>query len=379
MNNVSIINTNSYEQSEVTTSIRKHFELHNIAAKLNTTMTVLIKPNLLMKRKPEEATTTHPNIIAGVIECLQEIGIDKIIIADSPGGLYTKQALAGIYSASQMDRVAKKYNVRLNQDYTHFKKRVENGVKVHEFTLISPVNEADFIINVAKLKTHTMTTLSGAVKNLFGTVPGLMKPEFHFTFPDKYDFTNMLIDLCETVKPNLCIIDAVVSMEGDGPSGGSPRETKLTLASENPYDLDVVLCELIGANVNKVPTVKNAIKRSLSVDSIKKINLIGDEFVPIKDFQMPTAKQLDFVNNIPKCLRKIAKPISEKLLASKPIIKKSKCIGCGKCAESCPANTIKIVDKKAIIRYDNCIKCFCCHEMCPPKAIEIKRFKLFKH
>lgn len=378
MNKISITNAESYNQTVVTGAIRRHFEMLGINKEITSDMTVLIKPNLLMKRRPEEATTTHPSVVAGVIECLHELHVKDIIIAESPGGPYNKQALSGIYGASGMAEVAKKYGVRINYDFTSFERPVKNGVKVHSFMLIKPVKEADYIINVAKLKTHTMTTLSGAVKNLFGTVPGLMKPELHFRFPDKSDFANMLIDLCETIKPNLCIIDAVVSMEGDGPSGGTPRETGLILASKNPYNLDVALCKLIGLQTSEVPTVDNAIKRGLSVDNFNKLGLLGDKIMPIKDYAMPASKSLDFTGHMPKFASVILKPFSERFLQSKPIIRTKSCIGCGKCAEICPAKTIKIVSHKAVIHYDKCIKCFCCHEMCPPKAIDIKQFGLFK-
>lgn len=379
LNKISITNVNSYNQVDVTNAIRRHFELLEVEKKLTPNMSVLLKPNLLMKRKPEEATTTHPAVVAGIIECLHEIGIKKIVIADSPGGLYTRQALSGIYQASGMEQVAGKYNVRLNQDFTSYEQSVINGVKSHSFMLINPVKEADFIINIAKLKTHTMTTLSGAVKNLFGTIPGLMKPELHFRFPDKGDFSNMLLDLCETIKPDLCIVDAIVSMEGDGPSGGKPRDTGLILGGYSPYNLDVALCGLIDLELTDVPTVDNAIKRGLSVANINTLCIVGDCLMPIKDYQMPSSKQIDFLGHVPKIFRGILKPFCDTFLTTKPVIHRKKCIGCGKCAESCPAKTIIIEDKKAVIKYDKCIKCFCCHEMCPPKAIDIKQFKLFKY
>lgn len=377
MEKVSITRTGSYQQDEVTNSIRRHFELLGLNEIIKPDMKVLLKPNLLMKRTPDEATTTHPAVVAGIVICLQELGVTDITLADSPGGPYTKQALWGIYEASGMRKIADEYGIKLNQDFGSFERKVENGVMVTSFTLINPIKDADFIIDIAKLKTHCMTTLSGGVKNLFGTVPGLMKPEFHFRFSDKDDFTNMLIDLCETVKPDVTFVDAVVSMEGDGPSGGTPKETGLILASRSPYNLDVCLCKIINLDVNAVPTVYNAIKRGLSVDSVDKLELVGDPIYTVEDYKKPKVKGVDFMNNIPPFLSKICAPFARTFLVSKPSIKKRKCIGCGKCAESCPAKVISIVNRKAQINYKSCIKCFCCHEMCPVKAIDIKRFKLF--
>lgn len=377
MQTISATKTNSYNQDEITNSIRRHFVMIDVKKMINPNMKVLLKPNLLMKRKPEEFTTTHPTVVAGIAICLKELGITDITIADSPGGTYTKQALTGIYEASGMREISEKYNLKLNYDFGSYESKVKNGVKVQNFTLINPVKNADFIIDVAKLKTHAMTTLSGAVKNIFGTVPGLMKPEFHFRFPEKKDFSNMIVDLCETVKPNLCFVDAVTAMQGDGPSAGTSREVNAIFCSKSPYNLDVVLCSVINAKIIDVPIVQVALERGLCVDNIKKLNIVGDQLPVFEDYILPKSKGIDFLNNVPKCFKKPLTPIVNLLLTSKPIIKRKKCIGCGKCAESCPAQTIKIQDKKAYISYDECIKCFCCHEMCPVKAIDIKRFKLF--
>jgi len=166
-------------------------------------------------------------------------------------------------------------------------------------------------------------------------------------------------------------------MEGDGPSGGTARNTGLILASKSPYNVDVALCSVINAKPEDVPTVSNAIKRGLSVDNINKLELLGDEISCITDYKMPNVKGTDFIEHMPKIFQKPLKPIFDTFLTSKPVIRKRHCIGCGKCAESCPAHTIDITDKKAIINYDECIKCFCCHEMCPVKAIDIKRFRFF--
>lgn len=377
MNKIYIAKVDNYASEQVDLAMKKHFDYLSLNKVLTKDMTVLIKPNLLMKRHPEEATTTHPAVVAAVVKCVQACGVTKIVISDSPGGPYTKQALSGIYQASGMSDVAKECGVQLNQDFGSFERTSPDGLRVHSFTLINPVQKADYIIDVAKLKTHAMTGLSGAVKNLFGTVPGLLKPEFHLRFPDKKDFCNMLVDLCETVKPDLCIVDAIVSMEGNGPSGGTPRKTGLLLAGKNPYAMDIALCKLIGIETSEVYTVSAAIERGLSPKSYADLEIIGDKLTPEIGYKMPSAKQIDFLGHLPKQLHWVAKPFLNTFLISKPVINRNKCIGCGKCAESCPAKTIAITNKKAVITYDKCIKCFCCHEMCPPKAIKIKRFKLF--
>lgn len=375
-NVVSVTENKSYDKEEIIASIRKHFEMLNVFEKLVPNMRVLIKPNLVMKRKPEDFTTTHPLVIGGIIAVLKEYGISDIVIADSPGGQYAKTALGGIYKVCGMKDIADEYGVRLNDDFGSFERKCEDQKIVSSFTLINPV-KTDFIINVCKMKTHAMATISGAVKNLFGTIPGLMKPEFHWRFPDKNDFCEMLVDLCQAVNPDLTVVDAIVSMQGNGPTGGTAVNTEMILASANPYNLDVALCEAMNVKLSDAPTVQKAIARNLSVGDFSELQIIGEDFKRFPDFQMPDSKDIDFLDRVPKIFRGVASPVIKKVFASKPKIIKKKCVGCGKCAESCPAKTIAVTDGKAKIDYSNCIKCFCCHEMCPIKAIDIKHFKLF--
>lgn len=369
---ISVTRTDSYDQNIVTQAVRRHFQLLRLSEKIRPDMKVLIKPNLLMKRKPEEATTTHPSLLIGMIHCLKELGVEKITIADSPGGPYTKLALDPIYTATGMKEAAKA-GAELNYNFGSFERKNEKGVFVKSFTLIQPVEDADFIIDAAKLKTHGMTMLSGAVKNLFGTVPGLMKPEFHWRFPNRENFCGMLLDLCETVRPDVVFVDGILAMEGDGPSGGTPRKTGMLLASCNPYEMDYLLCKILSIPPKEVGTVHLAMKRGLCTGKLEELELLGDPPLYFGDFQLPKSKSIDFNEHTPALLRGLTK----KLLVSKPVIEKDKCIGCGKCAESCPASTIRVTQRKAEIDYKQCIHCFCCHEMCPVKAIEIKRFRLF--
>ena len=237
-------------------------------------MKVLLKPNLLMKRRPEEFTTTHPVVAGAVIRVLKEQGITDIVIADSPGGPYTKPLLSGIYRAAGFTGLALRYGITVNEETGYREKtRMENSL-CKQFYLIDPVLESDYIIDLCKFKTHGMVGLSGAVKNLFGCVPGLMKPELHFRFPEEERFCEMLVDLCETVRPNLTIVDAVDSMQGDGPSGGSLLHTGMLLAGKNPYDIDLLLCKVAGFDPDKIYTVRSAKKRGLSACSV-------DELTPV--------------------------------------------------------------------------------------------------
>ena len=220
-----------------------------------------------------------------------------------------------------------------------------------------------------------MTGMSGAVKNMFGVVPGLMKPELHCRFPDKKEFSEMLVDLCEAVRPHIAIMDAVMGMEGNGPSGGKPRFIGTLIGGINPYAVDMVCASIISLKPSDIFMLASAMERGLCPKTVEEIEILGSPLsnTVISDFLPPQSKSSDFIQYLPSFLR----PLAAKIATPVPKIRTGKCIGCGKCAESCPQHTIEIKHKKAYIIYDNCIRCYCCHEMCPEHIIDIKRLALF--
>ena len=200
------------------------------------------------------------------------------------------------------------------------------------------------------------------------------RQELHWRFPETESFAEMLLDLAETVAPDLTVCDGIVSMEGNGPSGGSPRHTGMLIASKSPFLLDLFICKVISLSIQKVPTVSLAVRRGLCSEDLEDAAIIGDNYYTFTDFMLPQSKSVDFTMEVPKPFR----PLVNRILRSRPVIRKRDCIGCGKCAESCPSKTIWIKNRKAMIGYEKCIRCFCCHEMCPEKAIDIRQFRLFR-
>lgn len=374
MDKVSVISCDSYDVEKLSEIIELQFcEFEAEKPIIKKGGTVVIKPNLIMSRRPEEATTTHPEFVAAIIRAVKRRG-GTAIIAESPGGTYTKAALKAIYARTGMTDIARREGAQLNFDIGYEQVPSNAGHMVSSFNIINPVLHADAVISAAKLKTHGQMTYSGAVKNLFGSVPGLMKPEFHYRFPEKAAFGSMIVDLCETIKPAISFIDGIVGMEGNGPTGGSPKELGLVLAAVNPHALDLVACSLIGFAADKIPTLADAVKRGLCPSDLSQIEVTGGgtQVKQVK-FKAPDSISLDFAENLPSFLRK---PIG-KLFTPRPVIVKRDCVGCGKCVESCPQHTIEIKNGKAEIDYSKCIRCYCCHEMCPKRTIRIKRFKLF--
>lgn len=370
----------SYDQAAVNAAVETLFAACACCAALGGSTKVLIKPNLLAKHVPEHAVTTHPAVLRAAILALQARGVTHITVADSSGGLYTPGAMKSIYKVSGLAAVCEETGAALFTDCTA-KTRKTNGVRVREFNMITPVHEADFILNLPKLKTHAMTGLTCAVKNIFGVIPGLEKAEMHMRFSEKGAFGEMLTDLCEAVKSNMTLVDGVVGMEGDGPAGGTPKQVGVLMASENPYSIDLAACRIIGIAPMDVPYLNAAQRRGLCDDKIDPALLLLEPLAaaPVAHYKLPASyRGVDFSANVPRPIRWLV-PGAEKLIAPHPVVRSSACIGCGKCAEICPANTILIKNKTAHIVPKACIRCFCCHEMCPVKAIDIKRFGIFRH
>lgn len=339
---------------------------------------VLLKPNLLAKHTPERAVTTHPALVRAVIRAVRRRGAASITVADSPGGVYNPGILRSIYKVSGLTDVCREEGAAL---YTDCKSREvpAKGQVVKQFTLLEPVLDCDMIINLPKLKTHMMTGLSAATKNLFGCIPGLQKAEWHMRFPDKERFGGMLVDLLCTVKPGFAILDGILAQEGDGPAGGTPRMVGIVAAAEDHLQMDLALCRMLGIRPKDVPYLNAAISRGLCPEQFDPACAKGEGELcrPIPGYRLPSSwGSVDFADKAPRAVR-WAVPAVERLLAPRPVINKSRCIGCGKCAEICPQHTIT-VQGKAHIHAARCIRCFCCHEMCPVKAIDTRRSFLLK-
>lgn len=332
---------------------------------------VTIKPNYVMKRRPEDAATTHPDFLHAVIELVEEAGGD-VTIAESPGGAYNAAVLKSIYTVCGAYEAIKGTNAKLNFDCAFREAHYPDGKTIKSADIISPILDADVVISLPKLKTHAMTAYTGAVKNLFGTIPGTHKAEMHFRLKEREPFCSMLVDLCETVKPALSLMDGIWGMEGNGPTSGTNRHIGLVMAAANPHAMDLAACRIIDYKPEEVATVSEGIRRGLIPDTADKLEIFGEDIkkLVIKDFEKPESHfNLLHLLNLPSALNAAV----ENMLSSRPKPDYAMCVGCGECARDCPPKAIKMVDNKPVINKKACIRCFCCQELCPKRAMKIYR------
>ncbi len=332
-------------------------------------MRVVIKANLVSAMKPEKAATTHPALLAALTRMLRERGAN-VVIGDSPGGTFAAPHLNAVYRVCGLSE-AEAAGAELNRDFSQKEADLPEAHTAKHITYTGYLDGADAIISFCKLKSHGMLSLSAATKNLFGAIPGIIKPEYHYRYPDPMDFADMLIDLNEFFRPRLYLVDAVQTMEGNGPTAGTPKYMGALLAGTNPHKIDLLCAKLIGLEAKNVPTLRAAQERGLTPASAEELEISrnAEEFV-CKDFvTVQRGTGTDFGAQKGKLLGAAAKAV----LRARPKLKRSRCVGCGVCRDTCPAHAIVIEKGKAKIDRRACIRCFCCQEFCPKGAMRVHR------
>ena len=347
---------------------------------------IVLKVNLLREARPEEAVSTHPAVVAAVARMVMKEGA-KPLIADSPGSgfRYTKTVLEKIYHTNGMWQAAEDSGAELNFDTSFENVSFPDGKLIKRFEVITPVLKAGGMLNLCKLKTHSFTYMTGAVKNHFGVIPGRAKPGYHAKLADRDRFVNMLLDLVQAVPSRVSIMDAVVAMEGDGPGTGDPKKVGLILGAGNPLALDVVAGEIMGLDRENNPLLIQAEKRGIRPNRIDQIELVGAPLSELKisDFKFPPTitEGTGFINHL-SWWQKPLQPLFKDSLTLKPRILKENCLACAACYQACPAKAISMVknSKKTHAQIDEskCIRCYCCHEMCAEDAIILKGSFLYR-
>ena len=336
---------------------------------------IVLKANLLRAAPPESAICTHPAVVEAVAKLVKEAG-GTPVICDSPGGALHKEAvLRSLYEKTGMAAAAAAAGAELSMDSSTRTVSLPEGRVLRQAEIITPVAEADGVIDLCKMKTHVLMSMTGAVKNLFGVIPGLSKVGYHATHPDHATFADVLLDLTGYVKPRLSLMDGILAMEGDGPgSSGIPRQAGLLLAAANPLALDTAAGAIMNLPRQDNPVLLAAERRGLTPCRMEDVELIGGtvEELRMADYKFPASTK----SNLMYFLGPLARPaerLCKKALSQTPRIDGAKCVGCGICAKSCPGQAIAMTapGKKARISQKACIHCYCCHELCPQKAVEL--------
>lgn len=376
MNKVYTASCADYEPNNVQAAVDKLVaEFGGVQAFVPKDAKVFIKVNLVRDMPPEKCGTTHPEVVIALINHIQK-QTQNIVVGDSSGGLYTAGAMKAVYAKCKMTDVEQRTSAKLNDDFDYTETEI-GGLALNKCDITNSFLNSDVVINVTKLKTHSFAGYTGAVKNLFGLVPGLVKVEMHSRFPDLGEFCNLLCDLEQFAsdKITLHVIDAVIGMDGDGPTNGKPKFMGQILAAQNPYALDSVAVKLFAEPMD-MPLLQVAAKRGLIAQDLSDVEFDWDSWrsCKIADFEFSPVTDADTFLHMPEWVKKLAK----KYLTKKVKIDKSVCRGCGKCAMHCPAKAITVKDGKANVAQKKCIRCYCCQELCPFDAVKFKKSLLYR-
>jgi uncharacterized protein (DUF362 family)/Pyruvate/2-oxoacid:ferredoxin oxidoreductase delta subunit len=372
---VSIAACGSYSREEVEPAVRKAIEaLGGIDAFVKPKSHILLKPNLLQGLPPERCVVTHPEIIRALSRICREVGC-TVVIADSPGGgiRYTPANLKKIYHTTGYEDIPGDTGAELNTDTGYSVLPFPEGRLVKSFPVINAVTEADQIIVVSKAKTHLWTLFTGGTKNLFGVIPGIEKPLHHARFRNIDTFAGMILDLNALIFPTLQIMDAVVGMEGDGPSSGKPRKIGAILASTDANAIDMTTCRIMGIPPLDVPTIRVAVSRGLIGSDPDHIRLVGDplESLPAVHARMPSTYRGPGQDLTPSLLLGLIHRIGG-VYALYPYFDRGTCQRCGQCKLICPSGAITLREGLPEFNKKTCFRCYCCHEICPSGAVHLK-------
>lgn len=322
---------------------------------------VLLKPNLLTGCAPEQGVTTHPEVVRALIRMLRQHGAEPSV-GDSPNNV---MKMEDVWDKSGFRAMCDRENVPLvNIEQSGAELFTVNGIT---FTVARAALEADVVINVPKVKTHVLTTLTAAVKNTYGLVPGFQKAKLHKLYPSARRFGEVVAAVYAKTRPALSVADAVEGMEGDGPSGGSKKALGFLAASADAAALDAVLCDILGIDPLTVPYFTPIRDAGTGETELAKIEVSGAPANSLKpaSFAVPTTLRARL---IPVWLVRLLAPF----LWIRPSFL-DRCVRCDRCVKACPVQALRREgDDKPVLDAAKCIGCCCCHEVCPAKAIHMQ-------
>ena len=370
---VSVTRCGDYDSARVGHAVHEALErLGGLSDLLAPGRTVLLKPNLLSSTiGPERPVNTHPAVLRAVAEYVGERGC-RVQIGDSCGRVgagATEDAL----EVSGVRRLAD----ATGAEVVNFDRRSVEGIEdpgtdvLPRFDLCRAALDADLVFDLPKLKTHGLTYLTGAVKNMFGCVPGKGKKIVHLHAPKPAALAEAVVEVFARVRPRLTLMDGIVAMEGRGPNSGDPREVGVLLAGRDAVAVDAVAAAVCGFEAADVLTTRLAAQRGLGVEDLTQIEVVGEAIsdVRVPDFRRPfgRGRPLAFALLPDTLLRWIMHlPASTHCR-----IDADKCVLCGQCVANCPPGALSVRKGEVVCDPRKCIACYCCEEVCDYDAARV--------
>lgn len=361
MDQVSAVSCTSYNQDRVYEAVKE--ALYNIGFEIPTGKRILIKPNIMSQNKPKQHTITHYSLIDAICRILAENN-NEILIGESIS-FFQKGLTKKAFDTSGIKKVADKYQARLLEfekcELVRVAKGKDDVAGLDELFIPKILSQVDLIIDACKLKTHGAMRISGAIKNMFGCLPGGYKQKIHRWVDSEFQLADVIIDIHKNIAPTLSIMDAIVSLDGGPTALGKPVATGLILASENPAALDFIAASMIGYQIDEVPLLIQAVERNL-VKGMEDIKVIGH--YPHLHFEKLVKTPLDLPYN--------KDSIFVKYTYMDLKVKPRRCNQCKECITACPVKAISWEEGKIKLDTERCINCYRCISVCHKNAIKFQ-------
>ena len=227
---------------------------------------VLIKLNLCSFRPPSSGAITHPLFLDALL-CFLRKNFDNldIIIIESDATASRPNITLKWFG---FDKILEKwdaiwYNLSENPVIT----RKINGLHFKEIEVSEIFNDYDYFITLPKLKTHSLTRITASLKNQFGCLPYKNKVIYHRNINDVIADVNLLM------KPDLCIVDSILSMSGGVAIYGIPIQSNLLITGKDPVSVDTVCAKIFGYSSRRIGHIQKSKKLGVGTD---KYTLVGD-------------------------------------------------------------------------------------------------------
>ena len=365
---VALVRCDTYDEEQVYEAVKAGVDLlDGISHFVRPGERIVLKPNVLIGTDPQKCVTTHPSVFKAAGRLIQNANA-TVYYGDSPSFGKCERNM----KRANLKQVADELGIILADFDSGKTVSHKEALLVKSFIIANGVLDSDGLVSLPKLKTHPLTRFTGAIKNQFGCIPGLLKSQYHVKLPDPYDFATMLVDLNTLIRPRLYIMDGIMAMEGNGPRSGKPKKLGILLFSSDPIAIDSIACKIIDLDPELVPTLKPGERASLGVYHYDNIEVVGGKIESFIDVNFEVIR----TPPIPSSGGRV-KTFIKNRICPRPAIDIIKCTNCGTCVKMCPVNP-KAVDwhkgdksKPPMYKYGRCIRCYCCQESCPEGAVAV--------
>jgi len=212
---------------------------------------ILLKPNLVETSQGASHINTHPLVVQAAAAAFLTLGAARVLVAEGPGHNHDTLFVleeSGLAEVLWEDKIP---FVDLNYDRGYTANNAGRFSRLPTLTLPATLQQVDWIVSLAKLKTHHWAGVTLSLKNLFGVMPGLYygwpKNVLHLAGIEK-----CILDIAATVKPHFAIVDGIIGMEGDGPIMGTPKPAGVLVMGRNLTAVDATCARIMGIDPFRV-------------------------------------------------------------------------------------------------------------------------------